>query len=126
MRAIGRGVAKKAFMASPDQKSTFYPESFVQRDDCEWRPAFFRLAEESDRAQFQGLLRTGPHQPRVFDSILTQVHDLIKTRLPGRKFSSEELDVLTREHFGQRPIDEYGVWVYYGWSGRLVHILNES
>ena len=113
-------------MPSPDQKCTINPDSLVQRDECEWRPAFFRLSEESDRTQFQRLLRAGPRQPRVFDSILTQVHDLIKTRLPGRKLTGEELDALTREHFGNRPVDEYGVWAYYGWSGRLVHILNEA
>src|SRR5215469_15304693 len=113
-------------MPNPHQRSTIHADSLVQRDDGEWRPSFFRLSEESDRAQIHCLIQAGPHQPRVFDSILTQVHDLIRTRLPGRKLSAEELDALTRDHLSNRPIDEYGVWAYYGWSGRLVHILNEA
>lgn len=29
-------------------------------------------------------------------------------------------------YLGQTPPEEYGVWVYYPWSTRLVHLLDEA
>src|SRR5207248_8222908 len=95
-----------------------------QPNQVGWRPTFFRLSEDMDRERMRSLLRAMPH-PEIFDSLMIQLRDLIVTRYPAKKVSTSELESLTREHLGNAAVDEYGVWVYYPWSGRLVHLLDE-
>ena len=33
---------------------------------------------------------------------------------------------MVESKFGQKTSDEYGVWVYYPWAQKLVHILDEE
>jgi molybdopterin/thiamine biosynthesis adenylyltransferase len=95
-----------------------------QPNQVGWRPTFFRLSEDIDRERMRSLLRAMP-QPEIFDSLLIQLRDLIVTRHPAKKLSTSELESLTRDHLGGAAVDEFGVWVYYPWSGRLVHLLDE-
>src|SRR5262249_55544663 len=47
-------------------------------------------------------------------------------RHPARRLSAAQLELLTKRHLHGLTADQYGVWVYYPWSGRLVHILDED
>jgi tRNA A37 threonylcarbamoyladenosine dehydratase/nitroreductase len=51
---------------------------------------------------------------------------LIRSRHPAQTLSAQEIDSLTGEELNGRPLDAYGVWAYYPWSRRLVHLLDES
>ncbi len=93
--------------------------------DPVYRPQQFHLSTPDDRHAVQELLRDQPGI-RVYDSLFTQLRDLIRARYPRRKFSAAELDSLVTEHLGDSPIEEYGTWFYYPWSMRLVHLLDES
>jgi molybdopterin/thiamine biosynthesis adenylyltransferase len=42
------------------------------------------------------------------------------------KFSKEALDEAARAHLKGTPPAAYGVWVYYPWNFRLVHLLDEA
>ena len=89
-----------------------------------YRPEFYRLSVAADRAGFDKLLS----DPRtsVHDELRDQLKELIKSRNPKRKLTTEEYDTLIAQHLGNTPADEYGVWVYYPWSAKLVHILDEE
>ncbi|MBL8206842.1 MAG: Rv1355c family protein [Blastocatellia bacterium] len=90
-----------------------------------WRPQFFRLTEVKDQQSLPALLQADPGI-QVFDSLPTQLRDLLRTRHPSYKLSAQELEAMTREYLrGWKP-EEYGVWVYYPWSKRLVHLLDEA
>lgn len=69
------------------------------------------------------------HEGRIWqrhDTLPDQLRDLIRTRNPRRHrtepngdWVSREIDEVTRGI----SINDYGRWVYYPWSGRLVHLL---
>src|ERR1700753_1468715 len=61
----------------------------------------------------------------VFDSLEAQLRDLLRARHPARRLTESELRELTLIELESRPIAEYGVWVFYPWSRRLVHLLDE-
>ena len=50
----------------------------------------------------------------------------MKTRHPGRRLDEAEHHALVERLLAGRPDVEYGVWAYYPWSNRLVHLLDEA
>lgn len=88
-------------------------------------PSFFRISNLSDSKQLNELLETIPHLS-VHDELQSQLEELIKSKNPKVKFSKEVLKDAVKSHLGNTPIEEYGVWVYYPWSARIVHILDEK
>jgi nitroreductase len=95
-------------------------------ESAEWRPVLFRLAQDGGHFALVDLLRRDGARLHVFDTLLGQLHDLIQTRHPTRKLRPAELESLTKDHLNNVPVDDYGVWVYYPWSSRLVHTLDET
>src|SRR5580704_226770 len=90
-----------------------------------YRPQPFRLSLADDRRAVKELFRAQP-EIRVYDTVLLQLRDLIRSRNPGRKLESTELDSFVAEYYGAQPVEDYGVWFYYPWSMRIVHLLDES
>jgi nitroreductase len=60
---------------------------------------------------------------RVDDAIEAQLRDLVKSRCPGADLTPEELDTGVTALVGGGPLERWGRWVFYPWSGRLVHVL---
>jgi molybdopterin/thiamine biosynthesis adenylyltransferase len=90
------------------------------------RPVLFRLSNDDDRRALHEL-RTRHRRPwQVHDTLLVQLRDLVKTRHPGQRLSVTELDELVQLRFGDADPDTYGVWVYYPWADRLVHLLDQA
>lgn len=94
-------------------------------EDPGYRPQFFRLTLQSDAAALAALLRARP-RIEVHDTLDAQLRDLLRTRLPAHKLKPAELDAMTREYLRGWPHEAYGVWVYYPWSQRVVHLLDED
>lgn len=89
-----------------------------------WKPEFVRLDQAGGTARFQELLgRPGSH---VHDSIRSQVKELVRSLNPSVRYSSDELDAAADAHVGATPWSAYGVWVFYPWGNRLVHLLDEA
>ncbi len=59
----------------------------------------------------------------VHDTIEVQLRDLAAARSPQRELSEAELAAAVDDMLGGRPPGEHGRWVFYPWSGRLVHLL---
>lgn len=59
----------------------------------------------------------------VVDTLDDQLRELVAAREPGRRFSPEELDAAVAEALGGAPAWAYGVWAFFPWSNRLVHLL---
>jgi molybdopterin/thiamine biosynthesis adenylyltransferase len=84
-----------------------------------------RLSNPADTAFFQHLRADEPRL-QLFDAIAGQLRELVKSLQPQRRMSSAEIDEAVTAHLGGvRPAD-YGAWVYYPWSHRLVHLLDEK
>jgi nitroreductase len=90
-----------------------------------YRPEIYRLTEASDRERLEALLRT---EPRVIihDELHGQLTEFIRTQNPTRRSTKEELERAVAAHLGTTAPEHYGVWVYYPWNFRLVHLLDEA
>lgn len=88
-------------------------------------PDFFRIYLEQDKKRLEELLRQKPHIS-IHDHIGTQLDDLIKSKHPKKKPEAEKLEYLKQQHIQGYSLQEYGVWVYYPWNHRLVHLLDEE
>ena len=89
-----------------------------------YKPLFLKLSNPKDKQQFSDLLKLPGIS--VSDFIESQFADLIKVKQTSRKFTAEELAVETKKLLGGKDKSEYGVWVYYSWSNRLVHMLDKD
>ncbi len=90
-----------------------------------YRPEFFRLTNPLDRARMQEVLKSVPGI-RVHDELHSQLTELVRSLDPSVKFTRPELDDAAVSHLGGIPAEHYGVWVFYPWSSRLVHLLDET
>ena len=90
-----------------------------------FKPIFFRVQIKSDKESLEALLIENP-TIQVFDKIESQLHELIKIKNPSVSFSATELQNALSTHLGNSQLNSYGVWVYYPWSKRLVHLLDEE
>ena len=88
-------------------------------------PRFFRLRHPADKLDMHDLLRQIPHI-RLFDTMASQLAELVKTRNPNKKMSPDDVAAGMDAVLDGLPMSDYGVWVYYPWSDRLVHTLDEA
>ena len=88
----------------------------------DFRPEFFDL--KIDKEKLTDLLKDDSIV--VLNTIEKQIGELIKTQTPSERFSIEQLQQKVVEHLNGTDPDDYGVWVYYPWSKRLVHLLGEE
>ncbi len=89
-----------------------------------YKPEFFRLTIEDDRKRFKELVSLG--SILMHDELYDQLKELIKSRTPRRTLTAADHSILIDEHVKGCPLFDYGVWVYYPWSHRLVHMLDED
>lgn len=94
-------------------------------DKNTYKPDFFRLNKLSDKKRYEDLLTADIHIT-VYDEIDGQIRELVKCQNPHIRIKDEDYPKLVAQHFNGVPVDEYGVWVYYPWTGRLIHSLDEA
>ena len=94
------------------------------KNDLLVKPLFYRIGDLKQKENLEQLLLT----PGIIvcDFLFDQVKQLIKIKYPSKKFTDDELIEATYKHIEPLSIEEYGVWVYYPWSNRLVHIPDEE
>lgn len=88
-------------------------------------PVFFDADSEDDRLAIKSLHERGLVR-EVHDTINSQLRELIKCLNPGSRMSENDLEQAIREHLDSRSMGNYGQWVFYPWSGKLVHLLAEE
>ncbi|WP_175585466.1 ThiF family adenylyltransferase [Nocardia cyriacigeorgica] len=59
----------------------------------------------------------------VHDTIEDQLDELIRSEDPAVAHSTDSLAACRRRICGETPLWQWGTWVFYPWSGRLVHVL---
>jgi molybdopterin/thiamine biosynthesis adenylyltransferase len=95
-----------------------------QNDLTNWMPVFFQPNSIHGRDELINLIES--ETPTITDDLYSQLTELIKARNPKNKLSPTEIESLISKHLGETELNEYGVWAYYPWSNRLVHLLPEK
>lgn len=90
-----------------------------------YQPQLFRLNENNEYVKLKELLGSGLIAS-VYDRIEDQLKELMKGRNASSSLTEEDYSRLIAEHLAGRSLEEYGVWVYYPWAQRLVHVLDEA
>ncbi|MEW2165238.1 ThiF family adenylyltransferase [Streptomyces sp. NPDC007084] len=88
------------------------------------RPVLYRLAEGDDRARLDALLASGAVR-ETHDLIEEQLAELVRCLNPGAIPAGRQWDAAVDALCEGADRREYGTWVWYPWSGRLVHVLPE-
>jgi molybdopterin/thiamine biosynthesis adenylyltransferase/nitroreductase len=87
-----------------------------------WYPLCFDRSQPDHVVAMDELMGSG-EVINVHDTINAQLADLIKCRNPSSNLSAEELAGRTTTHLAGASVHDYGCWVYFPWSRRLVHLL---
>ncbi|MFC5282740.1 ThiF family adenylyltransferase [Pedobacter alpinus] len=90
-----------------------------------YQPVFFNLQKSIDKQELKKLLEQEKNLC-IHDEIYSQLEELIKCKNPSVKLSKEEVKSFIEAHLNGTELDNYGVWVYYPWSNKLVHLLNKD
>ena len=99
-------------------------KSDLKDNDC-YEPVFYQLNEIDDEIRFNAILKDNSFI-QVFDEIDSQLEELIKLRHPKLKFSKEEINQKIDLYIDGINKDKYGVWVFYPWLNKMVHLLNKD
>lgn len=89
-----------------------------------YRPLYFRTINQNEEQELNALIKNNP-EITVYDTIDGQLSELIRLNNPERRLSKEESAELVALHING-DTDKYGVWVYFPWSNKLVHTLDEE
>ncbi|MFB7784817.1 ThiF family adenylyltransferase [Streptomyces vinaceus] len=89
-----------------------------------FRPLLFDPALPDDAAALAAV-RDSTLVKEVHDRIEEQVEELVHCLAPGEYRTAAALAQAVADTTGGRP-EAYGTWVWYPWSGRLVHLLPEA
>ncbi len=89
-----------------------------------FKPIFLRILNNEEKEKFNNIRQ----QPGVVlhDTILDQLKELIKLRNPHKRLDINDYEAEIALLLGNKPSEEYGVWVFYEWSQQLVHTLDEA
>jgi tRNA A37 threonylcarbamoyladenosine dehydratase len=90
----------------------------AERDRSEYRPTLID-ARAADAGARLGELFAKEQIATVTDTLFDQLEELFTVRAPAQKDAAER----AAAHLGGSDPLEYGVWVHYPWSRRLVHVL---
>lgn len=97
---------------------------FTRKFNEVYQPEFYRIANMAEKLIFEQVI--SEVGVLVYDEIYDQLKELTKSRNPKLKLTAEDYKILIANHIGETPMDEYGVWVYYPWSRRMVHMLDKE
>ena len=95
------------------------------KQSTEYKPEFFRLKNVNDQDRLRKLLLDRP-AIQIYDTIESQLSELAKINNPHKALNAEELKVFIQTYLNGQSIENIGVWVYYSWSEKLVHLLDEE
>jgi len=106
---------------NPIEEHFTYPE----KSGNIYTPITLRLGNTEDKKTYDKLL-SEKIALFISDEIEGQLKELIKSQRPWVMIKPEEYAGLISLHLNGSSINDYGIWVYYPWSRRLVHLLDEE
>lgn len=95
-----------------------------ERDEKSWKPEILNPNNREEYLRLSEII--DKQKPIVTNDIIVQVEELVKCLYPKDRLSGKAQKNEAMKHFGNVVPDMYGVWVFYPWSNRLVHLLAED
>ncbi|SKB43963.1 Rv1355c family protein [Dyadobacter psychrophilus] len=99
-----------------------YPDS---TNNTIYKPVFIFKEQSADKQKFNSVISDYQNKI-VLDLFPSQMKELIKIKSPAIRLTNAEIDEKYNEWVADKDPDLLGSWIYYPWSNRLLHILNES
>ncbi len=90
--------------------------------DPPWRPEIFNLAFHEDGEKLEWLLTSGQVK-EICDEFRHQLRELILTRDPREDVDEHSVRSRMDKWLDGKDMRAAGRWVFYPWSGKLVHLL---
>lgn len=90
-----------------------------------YQPSFFRISQQEDHQALNDLLATGNIRI-IHDNFEEQLKELLKIQHPTIKLTPADYERLIKERLAGQDPDTHGVWVYYPWNQKLVHLLDKD
>lgn len=100
-------------------------ENSYNKFETHYKPEFFEISLAEDKERYNLLLKANPFI-QVYNEIEGQLRELIKVKNPTKRIKPTEYPGLIQDYLNGKDIYDYGVWVYYHWSNRLVHVLPKN
>lgn len=92
-------------------------------DNADYRPLIFEMAETQQREQFERFVATKPPVKRYQDHLASNMKEWFKISRPQEKLSDKDLEQAWHDwKNSQDALEGYGCYIYYPWSGLLLHI----
>lgn len=88
-------------------------------------PVLYNLTNAADNEGYHRLLQQKPHI-QLYDTVASQLNELMRCRRPSEVLNDSDVEKLAAAHLQGVPLNQYGLWVYYPWSERMVHFLPEE
>jgi molybdopterin/thiamine biosynthesis adenylyltransferase len=93
--------------------------------DHTYLPVLIDKRKEEDLQIFNDLIASNPGLT-VLDQFSSQKKELFKIQSPKKVLSADDLSKLYQDWERDKNTDTEGIWVYYPWSKRLIHILDKA
>lgn len=90
-----------------------------------WKPELLDVNIETDRIRLNALRESGSILEE-YDTLDSQVAEWAVCQTPAAKHDPSLLATTLGTLMADRDWDSFGIWAFYPWSGRLVHILPED
>lgn len=90
-----------------------------------YKPVFIPKERHADKANFLSFIEEYRGKT-ILDLFASQQQELIRIRHPKKRLTAAEIEQKYREWADGKNTDTEGVWVYYPWSERLLHLVNEA
>lgn len=90
-----------------------------------YKPVFISKERHADKTSFLSFIEDYRGKT-ILDLFASQKQELIRIRHPKKRLSAAETEQKYREWAEGKDINTEGVWVYYPWSERLLHLVDEA
>jgi molybdopterin/thiamine biosynthesis adenylyltransferase/nitroreductase len=90
-----------------------------------YKPVFISKEQHADKQKFDSFIKKYEGKV-ILDLFASQKKELIKIRNPSRRLKNGEIKDLYHQWLGDKIADCEGTWLFYPWSDRLLHIVDED
>ena len=90
-----------------------------------WKPELLNIAVESDRIRLSSLRESGSILEE-YDTLDSQVAEWAICNTPSAKHDPSLLASTLGTLMEGKDWESFGIWAFYPWSGRLIHVLPED